>query len=34
MLPKTGVVLKGTGCKGQLGENWERMNNVEGTYVS
>lgn len=34
MLLKTGIVLKGTRCKGELGENWEGMNKVEGTYVS
>lgn len=34
MLLKTEIVLEGTRCKGELGENWEWMNKVKGTYVS
>ena len=34
MLLKTGIVLKETRCKGELGENWEGINKVEGTCVS
>lgn len=34
MLLETRIVLKGSRCKGELGENWEGMNKVEGTSVS